>query len=169
MNTCPACDAVIPFAAGRGRPRKYCGEACRSRYRRATALPKAMTEKDHWVRADGKRPVTVAGRPASSTDWSTWAAFADVQRGAGDGFGFMLGAGIGAYDLDDVTDEQIREFVDSVVEPVLFVERSVSGKGAHVFVEAPECSGWKRTVGGIHVERYTRARFIRMTGVRFQV
>lgn len=165
MTICPACDTRLPVVPGRGRPRKYCGEACRSRYRRATALPKVMTERRAWVRADGKRPIRPCGRPASSTDPSTWAMFEDVQTGAGDGFGFMLGSGIGAYDLDGVTDDQVREFVAAVGDPVLFVERSLSGRGAHVFIRAPEGPGWKRTINGMSVERYTRGRFIRMTGI----
>lgn len=153
--------------AGRGRPRKYCSEACRSRYRRATALPAELTVRRSWARAAGKRPITVAGLPASSTDPATWATFQDVQAGAGDGFGVMLGARLGCYDLDDVTDEQVRGFLATVAEPVVYVERSVSGRGAHVFVQAAESPGWKRVVDGISVERYAAGRFIRMTCNKF--
>lgn len=101
----------------------------------------------------------VDGSPASSTDPATWATFADVQRGAGDGFGVMLGGGIGCYDLDHVTDEEARELIARFPEPIIFMERSMSGEGVHVFVEAPEGPGARRG----NVERYTRARFIRMT------
>lgn len=167
MNRCPACDTKLAIVPGRGRPRKYCGEACRSRYRRATRLPKVMTERRAWVRAAGKRPLQVSGRAASSTDPSTWAAFSEVQRGPGSGFGVMLGDGLGCIDLDDVTDAQVREFVAGVEDPVLYVERSMSGKGAHVFIEAPESAGSVALVDGISVEKYTRARFIRMTCNRF--
>lgn len=119
------------------------------------------------MRAAGKRPLQVNGRAASCTDQSTWASFAEVQRGPGSGFGIMLGAGLGCYDLDDVSDDQIREFVTTVREPIVYVERSVSGKGAHVFIEAPESAGSVALVDGISVEKYTRARFIRMTCNRF--
>lgn len=123
-----------------------------------------------WVRADGKRPITVDGRPASSTDPSTWSTYSRVQAStAGDGLGVMLGGGLGCYDLDNVSDVEVYRFLASVSEPVVFVERSVSGRGAHVFIEAPESPGWKRTVEGISVERYTRARFIRFTGDRIAV
>src|SRR5699024_4692321 len=123
----------------------------------------------HWARADGKRPIRPDGSPASSTDPSTWSEFWEVQFGAGDGCGVMLGNGLGVYDLDDVADEQVREFVAGVEEPVVFVERSVSGRGAHVFIEAPEDVGWKRAIDNVKVERYSRARFVRVTGVRFEV
>lgn len=154
----------------RGPSRRFCSPRCRTaahreRKRAANAIPAGMRERVRWVRADGKRPIRADGRPASSTDPSTWAMFEDVQTGAGDGFGVMLGSGLGCYDLDDVTDAQAREFADGVAEPVVFVERSMSGRGVHVFIEANEASGWKRTVNGISVERYTRGRFIRMTGV----
>lgn len=76
----------------------------------------------------------------------------------------MLSDGVGCFDLDRVTDDEIREFVATVREPIVFVERSVSGEGAHVFVSAPEARGWRRG----NVEFYSRARFIRMTGVRFE-
>lgn len=82
---------------------------------------------------------------------------------AGDGVGVMLGGGLGCYDLDHVTDAEVRAFVSAAPERVLMVERSLSGRGAHVFIEAPEAPGWKRVVGGLSVERYTRERFIRVT------
>lgn len=75
----------------------------------------------------------------------------------------MLGGGLGCYDLDHVTTAQARAFLATIPERVLLVERSVSGTGVHVFVEADECAGWRRMVEGIHVERYTQARFIRVT------
>lgn len=79
----------------------------------------------------------------------------------------MLGGGIGCYDLDVVSDAQAREFVDSVPERVIFVERSMSGRGVHVFVEAAEGPGSVRRSGPFSVERYTVARFIRVTGEVF--
>ncbi len=113
-----------------------------------------------WVRAAGKRPITLGGRPASSTDPLTWSTFAAVRASqAGDGFGVMLGGGLGCYDLDHVTDREARAFLASVPEPIVYVERSTSGTGVHVFVAAEEGPGWRRG----NVERYTRGRFIRVT------
>lgn len=145
---------------------RYCSNACRQRaYRERHALPATMTRRRQWVRADGKRPVQLDGRPASSTDPSTWAHCVDVKAGP---HGIMLGAGLGCYDLDHVTDVEARAFIATVAEPVVYVERSLSGEGVHVFVEAPEGPGWKRTVNGLSVERYTRERFIRVTGETFR-
>jgi primase-polymerase (primpol)-like protein len=79
----------------------------------------------------------------------------------------MLGGGLACFDLDHVTDEQARSFIESVSLPVVFVERSVSGTGVHVFVEAGEQAGSRRVVDGVSVEFYSRQRFIRVTGRRF--
>ena len=118
-----------------------------------------------WVRASGKRPVTIGGTPASSTNSATWSTHCGVAASkAGDGFGVMLGGGLGCYDLDNcftdgLLDPTARDFINGIPEKVLLVERSVSGRGLHVFVEARESRG-SRSAG---VERYTRCRFIRMT------
>lgn len=125
-----------------------------------------MVDEHRWVRAAGKRPITTTGAPASSTSPGTWSTFDAVQEGPGDGFGFMLGGGVGCYDLDGaVADGAVlpwaRRVIEGIPEPVLFTELSVSGRGLHVFVEAEEGRGTRRAVPGGAVERYTRARFIR--------
>lgn len=79
----------------------------------------------------------------------------------------MLGDGLGCYDLDHVTDAEARRFIAGIAEPVVYAERSMSGEGVHVFIEAPEAAGWKRMIDNISVERYARARFIRVTGDTF--
>lgn len=128
-----------------------------------------MTSRAAWVRADGKRPIRCDGSPASSTDPATWAPFVEVSKSeVGDGFGVMLGGGLGCYDFDHclvggVLDPATRQLIEAIPEPILFSELSVSGSGVHVFVAAPEGPGSRRH----GVERYTRARFIRVTGNRF--
>lgn len=149
-----------------GRPKRFCWDRCRKAASRAM-FPAFMTSRKSWVRCDGKRPITPGGCPASSTRPDTWSTYADVQRGAGDGFGIMLGGGLACFDLDHVTDEQARSFIESVSLPVVFVERSVSGNGVHLFVEAGEQAGSRRVIDGVSVEFYSRQRFIRVTGRRF--
>lgn len=153
-----------------GRIRVYCSDRCRVaayRKRKAEALPAELTEGRRWTRRVGKRPVMVSGKPASSTDPGTWSSFAAVQRGAGDGFGVMLGGGLACWDLDHcleggrVASEAARRVLAEVV-PV-WTEVSMSGDGLHVFVLAPE----QKAVREPGVEFYSRARFIAVTGRRF--
>ena len=153
----------------RGPVGKTCSNKCRmalSRKRRASVFPPEMAGERRWVRAAGKRPVMPDGRPASSTNPGTWSSLDCVRSGAGDGLGFMLGVGIGCYDLDNAVEDGrlkpwARDVVRLIPEPVLYTELSVSGRGVHVFVVATESRGTRRPVGDGGVERYTRARFIR--------
>lgn len=129
-----------------------------------------MTQRRAWTRRDGKRPITVAGRQASSTNPATWASFESVQHGAGDGIGIMLGAGLGCYDLDHCLDGGVIagwacDAIAAISESVVWVERSMSGDGLHIFVETRATSGYRR--GG--VEFYPRSRFIAVTGDRFDI
>ena len=117
-----------------------------------------------------------SGAPASSTDPSTWSSFSAVQDGAGDGLGFMLGDGVGCIDLDGCLDaagqplEWARREIVHWGTDVLFMERSVSGRGVHVFVRADERPGQVVGVsGGGRVERYFYGRFILTTGDRFEL
>lgn len=180
--TCEMCDADTGLGGARGRLPRFCSNACRQRaYRErkktpATPFPAEMTGTSRWARSDGKRPVTTSGAPASSTDSSTWSSFTEVQRGAGDGFGFMLGGGIGCIDLDDCLspDGELASWARTEIARwqgrVLFMERSLSGVGVHVFVRADERPGQVVGVsGGGRVERYFYGRFIRTTGDKFDL
>lgn len=145
---------------------KTCSPRCRKRLSRGLVFPDVMRARVSWVRADGKRPVTISGGPASSTDESTWSAFNDVKlSSAGNGFGFMLGDGIGCYDFDHVSDHEARELAQLIPESIIYAEMSQSGRGVHVFVEATAGPGSKKWQGS-H-ERYTRSRFILTTGNTF--
>lgn len=74
----------------------------------------------------------------------------------------MLGDGLGCYDLDHVSDDEARDLAALITEPIIYAERSMSGSGVHIFVKADESAGTKKWQG--KHERYTRERFIRMTG-----
>ena len=167
MLSCQQCSAHIEIKHGR-RP-KFCSGKCRQRAhreRRSQIERLKSLSVGRWVRADGKRPVMVDGSAASSTNPATWASFAEVQKSnAGDGFGVVLdGSGLGCFDFDNCFDDgalkpAVREFIAGIAYPIVYVERSVSGNGLHVFVEAEKRRGFRRD----GVEFYTWGRFIRTT------
>lgn len=164
MAECLVCGREFT-AARTGRPRHFCGATCRKRASRSLP-PHSLTSLERWTARDGKRPVKVDGSPASSTDSRTWARFADVRHMP---HGIMLGGGLGCYDLDHVTDADAQAFIATIPEPIVYAERSMSGDGVHIFIAAEESPGWRRVVDGINVERYTRARFIAVTGRAFTI
>lgn len=142
-----------------------------------------MTAARRWVRwalrlrgaSHTKVPLTVHGRPASSTRAATWASHtAATSSPNGAGIGFVLGAGIGCYDLDDALHHgQLTGWAAAALaeirEPILYTEVSQSGCGLHVFVSAPAGRGAVRQVGAGRVERYTTGRYIAMTGIPYQM
>lgn len=81
----------------------------------------------------------------------------------------MLGSGLGCWDLDHcLVDGQLAPWAAEVLAGIpdpIWVERSMSGEGLHVFVHAPEAPGTRRGP----IEFYSRARFIAVTGDRFQL
>jgi len=142
---------------------RYCSTRCRVAAHRHP-LPAELTSRDRWARHRGKRPLQVDGSAASSTRATTWTSYRSAAASrAGDGLGFMLGDGIGVYDLDLVLDGDTlhpaaRRFLDE--HPGFYVERSLSGTGLHIWVHAEPGKGWRRTIDGISIEHYTTGRFI---------
>lgn len=120
------------------------------------------------MRRDGKRPITAAGRPASSTDAATWSTYAAARRStAGDGLGFVLGDGIACLDLDHcLADGTLAPWAVEVLErvPGAHVEVSPSGDGLHVWGRAPEQPGHR----GTGIEAYSVGRYITVTGNVYQ-
>ncbi|MFC5789679.1 hypothetical protein ACFPPE_07400 [Agromyces tardus] len=122
-----------------------------------------MTSLPRWTARDGKRPTQRDGRPASSTDASTWVTF---DRVADRPHGVMLGDGLACWDLDGVIDcdGQLHPDAAEVLRQVgtrsLWVERSMSGQGLHVFVHGPELPAQV----GKRVSYYSRERFIAVSG-----
>lgn len=170
---CERCGKGLVF---KNRQARFCSTRCRvaaHRARTRSPFPVEMTQARRWVRRDEqKRPLTVAGRMASSTDAATWSTFGEARTSStGVGLGFVLGDGIGCYDLDHCFEDGrpaawVREFAASIPEPVLFCEVSQSGEGVHIFIEAPECRGSRTVADGRSVERYTVGRYIAVTGDR---
>lgn len=106
----------------------------------------------------------VDGRPASSTNPATWTTYAAVAKHP---HGVMLGDGLGCWDLDGVLDgdglgPEAAVLLSEIGANALWIERSMSGTGLHVFVLAPESPA---KVGRMTL--YTRGRFIAVTGDRW--
>lgn len=165
MATCERCGERLAVA-GRGRTPRFCSGRCRVAAHRARhRLPCELTSRARWVRHKDKRPITPDGRPASSTDPSTWATYAEATRSqVGDGIGFVLGAGIACLDIDHCLDERGRP--DARARAILarvpdaYVEVSPSGRGLHIWGVAPEQPG-RRHRG---YEVYSVGRYITVTG-----
>ncbi|MFQ6483783.1 hypothetical protein ACLMLA_01800 [Brachybacterium epidermidis] len=100
------------------------------------------------------------------TDSRTWSSYEEAATSTvGDGLGYVLGEGIGCVDLDGCFGEgdQLHPVARRILDEhphALRVERSVSGKGLHIWDRMPEAMGSNRMVDGQQVEIYSRARFI---------
>lgn len=160
---CERCSIDLPVRARAGT--RFCSTRCRVRAHRA-GLPHELRSRDRWVvHSLAKVPLTPRGRPASSTDSSTWSPF-DAVRGH-ERRGFVLdGNGIVCLDLD-------RCFVDGALSaraeeilarcPATYVEVSPSGTGLHVWGRGHVPHG--RRLDGVEV--YGTGRFITITGNRY--
>ncbi|WIK82152.1 DNA primase [Micrococcus lylae] len=181
IRACLSCGASLTTRRADART---CSSTCRNRAaraRRRTPVPPRMTAARRWVRwalrlrgaSHAKVPLTVHGGLASSTRPATWSSHADVHTAShGAGRGFVLGDGVGCYDLDDALHRGqltgwARTALAEISEPVLYVEVSQSGRGLHVFVSAPPGRGSVRKVSGGRIERYTTGRYIAMTGMPY--
>lgn len=167
LKTCAQCGSEF---AGRADAR-FCSGACRVAAHRATrveVIPHELRSRSRWVRHVAKRPVTVSGSPASSTDASTWSTYESARTStAGDGLGFALGEGIGCIDLDHcLVDGRPNEVAEKFLSrlPRTYVEVSPSGDGLHVFGFLEEGPGSRRVVDGLSVEVYSVGRYMTVTG-----
>lgn len=180
-KSCESCGSGLLIVRADAR---FCSASCkqrayRKRKKQETVIPVEMRERDRWVRwilkGRGGRmtkiPVQVSGRNASSTDPSTWSDFRSAaESGIGKGVGFMLGDGIGCFDLDHCFTggelaDWAQERLDAVEDP-LFVEVSQSGEGLHIFCWMDEQpANARRAHPGVEV--YSQKRFIAMTGERY--
>lgn len=160
---CSMCGRALVWS-GRGRRPEVCGQRCRKRKSRSK-LPQALTELMRWTGRDGKRPITVDGRPASSTKPRTWTEFRAVCDRPN---GIMLGDGLACWDLDDVVNDKGQVSPEAMaiindIEP-MWLELSMSGRGIHAFVE-----GSDKSFVGKNVSYFSWGRFIAVTGRRFHL
>ena len=121
-----------------------------------------------------KVPFQPNGKPADTTDRSTWSAFEDCYaayaRGGFDGVGFVFDGEIGAdglcycgVDFDAcIEDGKVQSLARSRIKRLnTYTEFSVSGTGFHCIVRAKPLD---RIVKYDGVEIYTKARYFTFTG-----
>ena len=172
MDTCQTCGATFEAPLKPGRRPRFCTPKCRLKNHRLVkkyGIPGEMAAQKRWVKCQGKRPIQTNGRAASTTKPATWTTISQVSTStAGDGYGYMLGDGYGCIDLDHCiyADGTLTALAVSILAacPDTYIEVSASGAGLHIFGMISEGPGSKH--GGVEV--YSRERFIRMTGRRFE-
>lgn len=153
---------------------KFCTSKCRVysfRAAKRSGLPVEMTSRDRWMRRSAlKRPITVRGKSASSTDPRTWSPYvAAVASPVGAGLGFALGDGIGCIDLDHCLDGAVLQpWAAEIVaaNPNTYIEVSMSGTGLHIFGLIAEAPG-RKLRDGRNIEVYSQGRYIAVTGDSF--
>jgi primase-polymerase (primpol)-like protein len=171
IRGCDFCGASLVLVRVDAR---FCSTKCRvysaRAARKAHLFPSELTSLDRFVRfMPDKRPVTISGKPASSTDSATWSSYkVSASSTSGEGIGFVLGAGIGCIDLDHCfIDGVLASWASDVVEanPATFIEVSRSGEGLHLFGLLAEGPG-RKIRDGRNVEVYSVGRYIALTGNR---
>lgn len=176
MKTCSWCSSDLP--RGARTDARFCSGACRVAShrsgRRSTSVPVELRSRTRWVRwSNRKVPLTVAGRPASSTNPATWSSWAEVSNSdAGVGVGFVLnGDGIVCLDLDHcLVDGALTAWAQGVLDrcPATYVEVSPSGAGLHIWGRSELSSGRVVRVPGGSIEMYPSGRYITVTGCRYR-
>lgn len=169
MFKCGRCAGDLPLPVRSDA--LYCSTRCRVAAHRASKLPARMRSADRWVRySDRKVPLLAQGpwTAASSTDPATWTTFAEARKSTrGAGVGFVLnGDGIVCLDLDHCLTEGslTREAAALLAKlPRTYIETSPSGHGLHVWGRGSLPRGFRRAIGGVHVEGYGTGRYITVT------
>lgn len=166
-TTCSECGKRISSEGARGPVKRLCGARCRKaasrrkRRERVGVVPPAVASSPRWFRSQGGRPISPRGTSVPVP--SLGRPLGDVFSGPGDGFGVMVGDGLGVVVLagghaGGVLASWARGVLDDLTEPVLFVD--VAGDDVHAFVSAEEGRGRRWGVPGGRVEFYSRGRFI---------
>lgn len=169
---CEICSSPC-FPGARGRKPRFCSGRCRVAAHRRKTIPAELMQLPRWIRHQAKRPMTVNGYWASSTDAATWSDYQTAKTSKhGDGLGFVLnGDGIICIDLDHcITNVNGKNFlstgaqfiVDSMADA--YVEISPSGTGLHIWGRADLDKGHRFTFMNQAVEIYPNGRYLTMTG-----
>src|SRR5829696_7767990 len=129
-----------------------------------TASSWVLWKKEYRDRKPTKVLYQANHRRADSTAPNTWTTFEDAveafeQDDFFDGVGFVFhpDSPYCGADIDDVTEEQARRWIDLFDS---YTERSPSGNGFHIICKAEVPKGTNRTEG----ELYSSGRFFTMTG-----
>jgi hypothetical protein len=145
------------------------------------SVPAALRERPQWVlwrreQRDGKTtkvPYSISGQRASTTDPESWSNYDTAMSAASefDGIGFVFSAGdpFTGIDLDDcIIDGELHPAAAAIVDELAsYSERSPSGRGLHVILEAELHSDRHKTANtpwGGAFEAYDRGRFFTITG-----
>ena len=154
------------------------------------ALPNWVAFRTHWQYNDKKNKYELKKEPispnqpravsdamylkwAKSDDPTTWATFEKAvvlaKRYKLDGLAFAMGgSGITCIDLDHHLDEYgkpselAQKFIDAAQGT--YIEKSVSGRGLHIFYAGNRPDGYQNRNIGLDLETYDSARFMSMTG-----
>lgn len=173
MRICKQCARSI---IAKNAHAQFCSPKCRvyaHRAQKRSPIPTELIQNPRWVRWDGrKRPLTINGTFASSTNPATWTTYDAVTKSEhGIGIGYVLGDGIGCIDIDHcIIDGQITSAAMAIVNryPGNYIETSPSGNGLHIWGILNEQPGTRKVENGVHIETYSRGRYITVTGNVFQ-
>lgn len=167
---CDVCQAKLgPLVRADAR---YCSSRCRVAAHRRQP-PAQLRGLDRWIRfMPDKRPVTISGKAASSTNPVTWSTYDEAKSSdAGVGVGFVLnGDGIVCVDLDHCIDNgRLAPWAAELLDgcPSTFIEVSVSGTGLHVWGLAHVAKGRRISFEDGGIEVYGSKRYIAVTGRRW--
>ena len=121
------------------------------------------------IRKGSKRPLQIDGRPASTTNPSTWTSYQNarsaVQIGIGTHKGFVFTPldDLCVWDLDYSPDDKKRKFVNKLVNIAWkkghYVEKSLSGNGWHIVYIGKQMANRRRA----NVEFYSKDRYMILT------
>ncbi len=172
MFKCEVCGSDVE-AGARGRKPRFCSGRCRVANHRAATIPAELIALPRWIRHKAKRPMTVTGFWASSTDPKSWSTYADAKASQhGDGIGFVLnGDGIVCIDLDHcLTDGRLTPVAQMILDatPGAYAEISPSGHGLHIWGRANLDKGYRFELNGQFIEIYPNGRYLTVTGRVFR-
>jgi hypothetical protein len=145
------------------------------------AIPDCLIQRPQWVgwelRERNGKPTKVpisphSGRPASTTDPSTWGTFQEATNAAtrlklsGIGYVFSKDDPYTGVDLDKCRDPETgvaEQWTQEVIEALSsYTEISPSGRGFHIIVIGTLPEGQRKRA---RVEMYSHSRYFTMTGM----